>query len=266
MGAAVLVVDADPDARVETRQHQLGAGPEVHAPAAVAEHERHGVVDPVEAVDAHLQVAGAMVDPRKRLGEKLRALPGIVKFYARWYPSRWWGWGHWPRFHEYGRLASHVRFLDRSARRLARAIFHGMLVHGPKLERKQGFLFRVVDIGMELFAIACSVSRARRMQWLDDPNADAAIELCDVFCRGARRRVQAHFRALWRNDDVRRTRLARRVLDGEYAWLENAIVALPEAPSNPQLPSNDDTTDASAPATGSGSSETPRASAVGAAG
>src|SRR5262249_45674850 len=35
-----------------------------------------------EAVDKHLQIAGAMADPRKRFGERLTALPQIIRFYA----------------------------------------------------------------------------------------------------------------------------------------------------------------------------------------
>src|SRR4029453_157811 len=42
-----------------------------------------------EAVDKHLQVAGAMIDPGKGRREMLVALPGILGHYARWYPPLW---------------------------------------------------------------------------------------------------------------------------------------------------------------------------------
>ena len=60
---------------------------------------------------------------------------------------------------------------EEGIRKLARESFHGMLVYQAKMERKQGFLFRCVDIVMELFAISASVSRARRM--LDDRHPDS---------------------------------------------------------------------------------------------
>src|SRR5688572_4055612 len=146
-----------------------------------------------EAVDKHLSVAGTLIDPKKSIGQKLKALPAIVAFYAWWYPTRWLGFGFWPAYSRFGKLAAQLRFCDRMARKLARSVFHGMLVHGPKLERKQAFLFRLVDIANELFAITAAVARAERMRKAGDPQAESAIVLANAFSRQSRVRITQAF-------------------------------------------------------------------------
>jgi hypothetical protein len=174
-----------------------------------------------EAVDKHLEVAGAMIDPKKATNEKLSAVPGILAHYAKWYPPLWLrGLATLRGFGDWGRLAPHVRLIDRSARRLARASFHGMALYQAKMERKQGFLFRCVDVVMELFAMAATVSHARRLADDRAPQAAEAMELADLFCRMARRKVQRLFRDLWRNDDVRKNRVAGSVMGARHRWLE----------------------------------------------
>ena len=179
-----------------------------------------------EAVDKHLQVAGALVDPDTPAGAKLAALPRIALFYGGWYPTRWLGWGRWPRFSEFGTLATHLRFVERSSRKLARQVFHGMVVHGPRLQRKQGFLFRAVDVVNELFAMSVTVSRAHAMALAGHPEAAHALALADLFCRDAAERVRQSFRALWHNHDTLKYRVGIDVLEGRHRWLEAGTVGL----------------------------------------
>lgn len=188
-----------------------------------------------EAVDKHLQVAGDLVDPKKGIGAKIAALPKIALFYAWWYPTRWLGFSLWPRFGGFGSLGKHLRFVHRKSRKLARAIFHGMVWHGPKLERRQGFLFRVVDIGMELFAMAASVSRANAMVKANHPEAKSAVALADTFCAIGRQRVNALFASLFRNNDDALTSLAKQISDGRHAWMEKEGLPFPQEKSD--LPS-----------------------------
>jgi len=183
-----------------------------------------------EAVDKHLEVAGALVDPNRGVRDKLAALPRMIAFYAAWYPSRWLGWGRWPRYAAFGRLARHLRFVERASRKLARQIFHGMVVHGPKLQWRQGFLFRAVDVANELFAMTAAVARARWMRDAGHAEAAAAETLAELFCRGSRRRVRDAFRGLWRNDDAFKYSVGRELLDGRFAWLEDGTAGL-DAPA-----------------------------------
>jgi len=196
-----------------------------------------------EAVDRHLQVAGAMIDPDMGPAAKLAALPGMAAFYAWWYPTRWLGWGRWPRYSGFGRLATHLRFVERSSRKLARQSFHGMLRHRARLQNKQAFLFRLVDVANELFAMASSVCRAQAMAEQKKPEAAEAAELADLFCRTARRRVARLFEDLWSNDDVAKYRAALDVLGGRHAWLEQGILGLEEAAEPERRPAPPERTD-----------------------
>jgi alkylation response protein AidB-like acyl-CoA dehydrogenase len=187
-----------------------------------------------EAVDKHLDVAGALIDPDKSPSEKAQAFLATIPFYATWYPSRWLGWGRWPRYDEFGALAGHLRFVERSTRKLSREIFHGMVVHQARLQNKQAFLFRVVDVANELFAMAASVTRSHALTRTGAAEAASAEQLADLFCRNARRKVRRLFRDLWSNDDVRKYAVGKAVLDGDHLWLEKLLAGLHEL--GPVLP------------------------------
>ncbi|HEY8378026.1 MAG TPA: acyl-CoA dehydrogenase family protein [Nannocystis sp.] len=181
-----------------------------------------------EALDRHLTVAGELVDPKSSRQRKLAILPRVSAFYVGWYLRRLFGWGRWPRFEQFGALATHVRWLERTTRRLARAIFHLMVTHGAALERRQALLFRAVDIGADLFAMTAAVSRATTLHQSGLPEGTAAIELADTFCRQTRRRVRTHFRALWRNDDRARYQTAKHFLAGDFrSLLESGLAPSP---------------------------------------
>ena len=179
-----------------------------------------------EAVDKHLQVAGDVVLPRKTVRERLAGLVRSAAFYGWWYPSRWLGWSSWPRYSEFGQLATHVRFVERSCRRLARSVFHSMLRFGPKLELRQSVLFRLVDVAAELFAMAATCARAQAIYNRDQTAGVRVVKLADLFCRQARRRVRSKFNGLRRNEDVPTYRFAQEILAGEHRWLEKDIVEL----------------------------------------
>ena len=101
-------------------------------------------------------------------------------------------------------------------------MFHAMVRFGPKLERKQMVLFRAVDIGAELFAIAATCSKAQADAKAGHPGA---IALADVFCREAKTRVSELFRNLYGPTDDRVYRLSQQVLKGEQAWMETGIIS-----------------------------------------
>jgi alkylation response protein AidB-like acyl-CoA dehydrogenase len=191
-----------------------------------------------EAVDTHLRLAGDLIDPKAPMGRKIKAALRSGVYYAWWYPKLFLGWSRAPRFSEFGRLAGHVRFVDRSCRRLARTLFHCMVRFGPRLEKRQMVLGRLVEIGAELLAMTAACSRANALEAgrrdggtagrTDEADVPGPVDLADVFCRQARRRVEDRFKAVLDNDDVPTYRVAQQVLRGEHGWLETGMVRTAE--------------------------------------
>jgi len=178
-----------------------------------------------EAVDQHLQVAGELLEGEGGVGAKAKSAAQAGAFYARWLPKLAVGAGTRPgSFDEFGELATHIRFVERSSRKLARSTFYAMGRWQAKLEKRQAVLGRIVDIGAELFAIASAVVYAATIQREQPERATAATELADLFCRQARRRVDELFDALFSNDDVQAYGLAQGVLDGRFTWLEEGVL------------------------------------------
>ena len=182
-----------------------------------------------EAVDAHLAAAGDLASADADLRSKAKAAAKASGFYAKWLPQLATGKGTVPTsYGEFGPLAKHLRYVERSSRKLARQTFYGMSRWQAKLEHKQVFLGRIVDIGAELFAMAASCSRALMMGAQDPENARTAYELAEAFCLQARMRVDVHFSQLWDNADNVDERLARSVMAGDLTWLEAGVVDLSE--------------------------------------
>lgn len=178
-----------------------------------------------EAVDAHLSAAGALASNEAGFADKAKAAVKATGFYAGWLPQLIAGKGTAPTgYTEFGDLARHLRFVERSSRKVARQTFYAMGRWQAKLEYRQVFLGRIVDIGAELFAMAAVCSRADSMSSAGDPNAESAVGLADVFCQQAHLRVEALFTGLWNNTDTEDRALARSALAGDLSWLEAGVV------------------------------------------
>ncbi|MFJ6685621.1 acyl-CoA dehydrogenase family protein [Streptomyces werraensis] len=180
-----------------------------------------------EAVDAHLSVAGDLIDPEKTLGDKARAGASAGAFYARWLPKLVAGPGQLPG--TYGEfkhgidLSPHLRYVERASRKLARSTFYAMSRWQGRMETKQGFLGRIVDIGAELFAMSAACVRAELLRSRGDHGREA-YQLADAFCRQARLRVEELFGRLWSNTDDLDRKVVKNVLGGSYTWLEDGVI------------------------------------------
>ncbi|MFD3559043.1 acyl-CoA dehydrogenase family protein [Streptomyces sp. NPDC058686] len=182
-----------------------------------------------EAVDAHLSVAGDLIDPDKSLSDKAKAGAKAGGFYARWLPKLVAGPGQLPNsyseFHPAGHadLSGHLRYAERSARKLARSTFYAMSRWQGKMETKQGFLGRIVDIGAELFAMSAACVRAEHLRGSGEHGREA-YQLADAFCSQSRVRVDELFGRLWHNTDEMDRKVTKGVLGGSYTWLEEGVI------------------------------------------
>lgn len=180
-----------------------------------------------EALDPHLRLGADLLHPKSTTKQKLNAAMGMLGFYSRWYPRQLLGIVFPGSHKSAGRLATHMRFIDRNSHRLAASLFHAMGRHQAGLEKRQVLLAHLMDIGTELFAMsatcAYAISQAR------NEGREGALDLADVFCRQAQRRVKDHFALLNDKNQKASNSLAGRLLDGRYSWLEEGVIAADDA-------------------------------------
>src|SRR3954468_9221565 len=180
-----------------------------------------------EAVDAHLSVAGDLIDPDKSLTDKAKAGAQAGVFYAKWLPKLVAGPGQLPTsYAEFKRevdLSAHLRYVERTARKLARSTFYAMSRWQGRMETKQGFLGRIVDIGAELFAMSAACVRAELL-YTTESHGREAYQLADAFCHQSRLRGEELFARLWNNTDDQDRKVVKGVMSGTYSWLEDGIV------------------------------------------
>ncbi|MGK2859718.1 MAG: acyl-CoA dehydrogenase family protein [Thermoanaerobaculia bacterium] len=175
-----------------------------------------------EAVDPHMKLAGVMLKRDATFGEKLPALTKAGLHYAGWYPTLFIPKGR-GQFGDFGKLGKHLEFAESASRQLARAIFHAMTIFQAKLERKQRTLFRLVDIGTDLFAMSAAITYAQHLAKKGGDTSNA-YELADHFCREARLRIENNFRTLFHNHDDYSYQVAMSFMKGEFEWAEGMLV------------------------------------------
>jgi alkylation response protein AidB-like acyl-CoA dehydrogenase len=181
-----------------------------------------------EAVDPHLQKAGKFVEPDASMGEKAKDMVGLGTHLAGWFAGNVTGWSRWPSHGDFGALSGHIGFAERRARKLARTLAYAMSRYGATLEKKQAVLFRLVEIGAELFAMSAACAYAAKLKGQDGAG-NGPVKMADLFCLHARRRIKDRFDRVFDNDDDATYRLAQEVLNGEHTWLETNIAEPPRA-------------------------------------
>ncbi len=166
-----------------------------------------------EMLDPHLRAAGAVLDSRKSLSERGTAAIKAGFYYLNWYPKRYLpGLAKMPNSMD-TRIHARMQRIGSLSQKLSRCILHNMARHGPKLEREQRLLSRLVNIGAELFAMACANGQAQSiLKNGTDAEARQAIDTSGYIQIRGEHRIAAYFRDLHAPMDQPGYRLAQSLL------------------------------------------------------
>lgn len=176
-----------------------------------------------EALDPHLKIAGIALNSERPWGARLKSALRAAAFYAVWYPRQWLPFGGGAPADMHPHLANYMDEVAALSRRLARTLFHQMVRHGVKLEKRQVQLARIADIGADLFAIAATCVYAQKLLKDGEPAAKVFM-LVDDFHAQARERIGRNFHGIGHNADDHGYALAQQVINGEHQWIERGIV------------------------------------------
>ena len=176
-----------------------------------------------EALDPHLKIAGIALNSERPWSERIKSALHAAGFYLFWYPKQWLPVGGSAPADMHAQLAGHLSDVASLSRRMARTLFHQMVIHGVKLEKRQVQLARIADIGADLFAIAATCVYAQKLLHEGEPEAKVFM-LVDDFCAQALLRIDGNFRGVGHNADQHGYDLAQQVIAGEHEWIERGIV------------------------------------------
>jgi hypothetical protein len=191
-----------------------------------------------EAFDTHFRLVMPIMLGK---GKKGPLLWKAFKFYALWYPKLWFPASvSFNVKHLNSSNQAHLRSLPKTAKKLARTLFHTMGKYKQKLEREQIIMQAFVDIGTDLFAMAATLSHAEAL--LAEGAADGDIqEMVDLYCRDARKRIAQNFHDVksGNHHNGMYTKVANGLLDGQYEWMvQDVYTDIPPSLRNmePQTP------------------------------
>ena len=177
-----------------------------------------------EAMDPHLRRILPLLSSRTSVGEKIKGFLQAMSHYTLWYPRQWMYLSRWRNYATVSRvMRRHIRFIEKTSHKLARELFHAMVTYQQGLEKRQQILFRYVNIGTDLFAMAAVCSRAAYLTQ-QKPSDQTPEELADLFCNEARLRIQREFKSQRQNDDKMIYKISQKILKGNYSWLETEII------------------------------------------
>ena len=172
-----------------------------------------------EALDPHLKAAGDVLNSKAPLKKRVLAAIKAGWFYAKWYPKQWLPiYNKIPRTMD-KRLKRHLKYVRKTSKKLARALFHSMLRYGPKLDKQQLLLGRLAEIGTELFIITSTAMRTDMLHKRDV--REDLFPLSDCIFERSKNKISTLFADIKNNNDKNNYKLSKKILDEQYNYLES---------------------------------------------
>ncbi len=175
-----------------------------------------------EAMDPHLKRLMPLMSSKTSILDKVKTFGSAFWHYLKWFPKQKFPYFSQSRFPEAGELEPHFKFIEKASHEMAASLFEAMGKYKQHLEKKQLLLGRLMEIGTDLFAMACCCSYALHL-YKKNPSDKSPIELADYFCALAERRVKRRFHAIKHNDDKKGDKIAEKVILKDYRWLEKGV-------------------------------------------
>lgn len=169
-----------------------------------------------EALDPLLSKIIPLLSAKTPVTDKMRILVSMILGYLKlWIPNFSSNSQMNPQ------LSGHVRYIEKTARKLGRTIFHNMIVYQKKLGSKQAILNRIVDVGTELFAMASTCSYADQ---LAKEGNKQALGLTELYCETAKKRILDLLKSDNKKLENINIKLSKKILADDLLWLENEII------------------------------------------
>ncbi len=170
--------------------------------------------------DFYLKMLEPILDNHSSFIARAKALIGFLGYYLRLFfgsrqNERSLGLIPMP-------LRKHSEFIEKYSRKLAREIMFSMMRYQKKMKYKQMLVSRFFSIAANLTTIAtvCGYVSDKR----ESPEYIRLLKIADIYCRMARRRIRELFRELSDNEDMNIRDMARRIMNGDYKYLEENVL------------------------------------------
>lgn len=170
-----------------------------------------------EVLDPHLKIGADVVNSTLPMKKRAKAAMHAAQAYSTWYPRMWLpaSAGHASdTLHPY--LRDDLEVVAGQSKKLARTLFHAMVLNGPSLERRQVLLGHLVDIGAELFVWATTLSYAETKitdSSVNSTEIDKLVRKVRYFGKLTRNRLGSHYKALNETLEKEARQISKDLLD-----------------------------------------------------